>query len=201
MEFFKRIQENVDVSSLLKEITDNEEFWLANTNRQKNIKAHRETQTVQIRRAVTREDLDINENQESEWGELSDKYPLACEFMSSFAAISGGQLSRAVIVRLKPKGSVYLHTDHGAYYRIRNRYHLVLKSKEGSMLMSGGEKVVMQEGELWWFDNNQYHLAMNDSEEWRIHFIFDILPNAYAELAKNPVNPHEVAKRFQAING
>ncbi len=34
----------------------------------------------------------------------------------------------------------------------------------------------MQTGELWWFDNKQMHEARNDSDEDRIHFIFDLLP-------------------------
>lgn len=38
--------------------------------------------------------------------------------------------------------------------------------------MSGGETVRMREGELWWFDNKQYHESHNESEDWRIHYIF-----------------------------
>ncbi|MEO0968094.1 MAG: aspartyl/asparaginyl beta-hydroxylase domain-containing protein [Cyanobacteria bacterium J06639_18] len=34
----------------------------------------------------------------------------------------------------------------------------------------------MQEGELWWFDNKQPHESFNASEQWRIHLIFDVLP-------------------------
>ena len=34
----------------------------------------------------------------------------------------------------------------------------------------------MQEGELWWFDNDQMHEAFNDGDEDRIHIIFDLLP-------------------------
>jgi len=38
----------------------------------------------------------------------------------------------------------------------------------------------MREGELWWFDNKQYHEACNESDEWRIHYIFDLLPQPIA---------------------
>ena len=96
-------------------------------------------------------------------------------------------MSRATIVRLKPKSQVSRHIDVGSYYLIRDRFHLVLHSSAGSVLMSGGEQVRMQEGELWWFDNKQYHEAYNESDEWRIHYIFDLLPADYSHLAVNPV--------------
>ncbi len=45
----------------------------------------------------------------------------------------------------------------------------------------------MQEGELWWFDNKQYHESYNESDDWRIHYIFDLLPADYSDLAVNAV--------------
>ena len=96
-------------------------------------------------------------------------------------------LSRATIVRLKPKSQVFRHIDEGSYYFLRDRFHLVLQSSTGSVLMSGGEQVRMQEGELWWFDNKQYHESCNESGDWRIHYIFDLLPADYSDLAVNPI--------------
>lgn len=187
---------NIDIAPLLEEIEQNEDAWTANTSRQDDIKVQSETQTIYIRNPVKREDLRTLENQESQWTEMSKRFPKACEFMSAVAEKAGGTLSRATIVRLQPNGSVYLHIDDGAYYFIRKRIHLVLKSDKGSILMSGGETVKMQEGELWWFDNRQHHQAVNNSDDWRIHFIFDVLPDKYKELAKNPLHLDEVSKRL-----
>ena len=60
----------------------------------------------------------------------------------------------------------------------------------------------MQEGELWWFDNKQYHESYNESDDWRIHYIFDLLPADYSDLAVNavslpagPVKPPEPAAK------
>lgn len=80
-----------------------------------------------------------------------------------------------------------VHVDIGSYYFIRNRFHLVLRSPSGSVLRAGDEQVRMSEGELWWFNNKQHHSAFNESDEWRIHYIFDLLPPSYASLAVNPV--------------
>ncbi|NQZ13388.1 MAG: aspartyl/asparaginyl beta-hydroxylase domain-containing protein [Alphaproteobacteria bacterium] len=195
MEFFKPLQK-VDVAPFLKEVEENEDAWLFNTSRQDKNKIQRETQTIALRNAVPRDDLHINENQESEWKELAPRFPLACKFMENVATQMNGTLSRAVIVRLQPKGNVYLHIDDGAYYLIRHRLHLVLKSEKGSLMMSGGEKCLMREGELWFFDNRQHHQAINNSDDWRIHFIFDVLPNKYQELAKNPIELNEVSRRL-----
>ena len=45
----------------------------------------------------------------------------------------------------------------------------------------------MWPGELWWFDNKQHHWAKNDGEEWRVHYIFDLLAEGLQHLATNPV--------------
>jgi len=52
----------------------------------------------------------------------------------------------------------------------------------------------MLPGELWWFNNKQYHEAHNDSDAWRIHYIFDLLPMGLAHLAVNPMPPRSDAR-------
>ena len=95
--------------------------------------------------------------------------------MEDFAKHVGGTLSCAMIVSLLPHKQVYPHVDGGPYYKKRDRYHLVLLSS-GSRMRSGGEEALFREGELWWFDNKTEHEAFNESDERRIHLIFDILP-------------------------
>lgn len=198
MEFFKCLNDKVDIAPLLEEINNNEDAWLIDTARQDYNKIQKNTQTIHIRKRTDRKDIKGDEDQESEWTGMEKLFPLATQFMLDVAKQVNGELSRAVIVRLKPKEAVYLHVDHGAYYLIRDRYHLVLKSQEGSILMSGGEIVTMQEGELWWFDNREHHQAQNNSDDWRVHYIFDILPEKYKELAYNPITPDEISLRLKA---
>ena len=97
-------------------------------------------------------------------------------FCEGIAALQAGELGRATLVALQPRGWVRPHIDAGEYYRVRDRFHLVLKSPSGSPLMAGGETVVMREGELWAFDNKAKHDARNLTEEPRVHLIFDVLP-------------------------
>jgi outer membrane protein assembly factor BamB/orotate phosphoribosyltransferase len=187
LQYFKLIRSGIDVASLLEEIDLQEEAWLIATGRQDKIRVQKDTNTIFLRAAVSRPDLNVNENQETCLTPVAKRFPRALAFLNEFAAEINCQLSRATIVRLKPRSQVFRHVDQGSYYFLRDRFHLVLRSPAGSVLMSGGETVRMQEGELWWFDNKQYHESHNESDEWRIHYIFDMLPADYTDLAVNPV--------------
>jgi outer membrane protein assembly factor BamB/orotate phosphoribosyltransferase len=190
MKFFKLIDSGIDVIPLLTEIQSQNRAWLLDTTRQDRIRVQRDTNSIFVRAQVRRPDLPANENQESRFTPVSKSFPHCVAFLEAFAKKMNAGLSRATIVRLKPNSSVLPHVDLGSYYFIRDRYHLVLYSTDGSRLTSGDEQVRMQPGELWWFNNKQYHEAHNESDEWRIHLIFDLLPMALADLAINPIKLH-----------
>ena len=187
MKYFKLVESGIEVAPLLEEVHSQSQAWLIDTVRQDKIRVQRDTNTIFLRSAVSRPDLHINENQETRLTSVSKLFPRALAFMTEFAERMNCHLSRATIVRLKPKSRVFRHIDEGSYYFLRDRFHLVLQSAEGSALRSAGEEVRMREGELWWFDNKQYHESSNESDEWRIHYIFDLLSVDYSDLAVNPV--------------
>jgi len=105
---------------------------------------------------------------------MAKYFPAILNWVEQRAIALGGALGRVALVRLAPGGRVYRHVDHGRYYQWRDRYHLVLHSPAGSLLGAGEEWVRMQPGELWWFNNKAPHEACNESDDWRIHLIFDI---------------------------
>src|SRR6202167_5360905 len=187
MKFFRLIRSGIEIAPLLTEIQAKQEAWLLNTSRQDKVQVQRDTNTIFLRGHVRRPDLQVNENQESRFTDTSKSFPRAVALMTSFAKEMNAHLSRATIVRLKPKSKVFRHVDAGSYYFVRDRYHIVLYSSAGSVMVSGNEWVRMREGELWWFDNKQYHEAYNESGEWRIHYIFDLLATDYSDLAVNPI--------------
>ncbi len=189
MKYFKLIRSGIHVAPLLDEVRAQEQAWMIDTGRQDRIRVQRETNTIFLSSAAPRPDLHVNENQECRLTSVSKLFPRALAFMTEFAEEMNCQLSRATIVRLKPKSQVFRHIDAGSYYFLRDRFHLVLHSTKGSVLISGDEQVRMQEGELWWFDNKQYHESYNESDEWRIHYIFDLLAADFSDLAVNPILP------------
>ena len=77
---------------------------------------------------------------------------------------------------MKPWGQAYRH--HDSYIELEGRgcFHLVLSCGENDLLSSGNEDVIVNEGELWFFDNKVMHRAYNGSSELRTHVIFDGYP-------------------------
>jgi aspartyl/asparaginyl beta-hydroxylase (cupin superfamily) len=200
MKYLRLIASDIPVAPFLAEIQAHEDAWAVDTSRQDTIFVQRETNTIFLRNAVERPDLGGNENQESVATKISENFPIAMAFLNDFANVERGSLSRAMIVRLKPVSPVDLHIDNGSYYLIRDRYHLVVRSASGSLFRCGDEHVRMREGELWWFNNKQPHCAFNDADEWRIHFIFDLLPPIYANLAVNPMPPMTAAPDYKSAS-
>ena len=185
LKYFKKIYEHVDTPMFLAEVERQESEWLRRTGRQKLVGYQNQTQAITLRgvplsliptglRKLL--GLKLANSHWSVWTPESRNFPLISGFLTKFARERGGQLGRAMIVRLEPNGHVSEHIDEGAYYEKRDRYHFVLKSPGGSVLNSGGESVTMQQGELWWFNNSELHSASNPAGDWRIHIIFDLSP-------------------------
>lgn len=178
MKYFKKIRSDVEVEPFLTEIASVDDAWAGATGRQEKIAVQREALAIPLRglrksMILGRKRRDVHE---SRWTTGSIKFPVARAFLEDVSAELDADLSRAKIVCLPAGRRVYPHIDRGEYYRFRGRYHFVLKSSAGSLLKAGDEEVRMQEGELWWFDNDQMHEAYNDGDEDRVHIIFDLLP-------------------------
>lgn len=175
---FQLLDATVDLRPLLVEIDANAHYWLRDTSRQDHVNVQRETNSIYLRSAVKPLPpgaTNSNDVHESRCTAMAKHFPKILGWTENFAASIGGELGRVTVVRLAPYGRVYRHIDHGDYYRVRDRYHLVLRSEAGSVLGAGNEWVRMQEGELWWFNNKAPHEAYNESSDWRVHLIFDVL--------------------------
>ena len=179
LKHFTRIADSVDLRPFLAELYAAPEIWLANTSRQRNVRCQRHTQNIFLR--APRKPLppgakNANDVHESRVARAASKFPRTLAFCERVAEELESTLGRATLVALLPKSQVFPHVDTGAYYRIRDRLHLVLKSSDGSPLTAGDETVVMHPGELWAFNNKAQHSATNPSPEPRVHLIFDLLP-------------------------
>ena len=179
MRHFTNIARGVDIQPLLAELDAAPEMWLADTSRQRKVRCQRNTRNIFLR--VARKPLppgarNANDVHESRVARSAGKFPRALAYCEGVADDVRGTLGRATLVALQPRGRVLPHVDAGAYYRIRDRFHLVLRSAGGSPLAAGDERVLMRPGELWAFNNKARHWADNPSEEPRVHLIFDVLP-------------------------
>ena len=171
----------VDVSPLCAELDAAPEIWLADTSRQRHVRCQRHTRNIFLRtpkKPLPPGAKNANDVHESRLAPAAAKFSNALAFCAGVAKAQGGALGRAVFVALMPKSRVFPHVDAGAYYRARDRYHLVVRSPQGSPLQVGEETVAMREGELWIINNKLRHSAENLSAEPRVHLIFDLLPDA-----------------------
>ena len=176
---FTQIGREVDIKALLAELDAAPEMWFADTSRQRNIRCQRHTRNIYLR--APRKPLppgarNANDVHESRRTRAARTFPRTLAYCENVADELSGTLGRVTLVTLLPRSQVFPHVDSGAYYRIRDRFHLVLRSAGGSELEAGGEWVVMRPGELWAFNNKVRHSALNPSESPRIHLIFDVLP-------------------------
>jgi hypothetical protein len=179
MKYFQRIemQEIAIAHAQIKaEIECQESLWTADESRQRHIKVQRHTQSIPLRMVNRRPNdprrtEDIHESKVSQYASI---FPRTMMFLNRTAFWLGGTLERAMFARLVPHSVVYPHIDDGLYYSVRDRYHFVISSPEGSSLKAGDEEVLMHEGELWKFDNKAMHESENCSDLWRVHLIFDV---------------------------
>jgi len=184
MKYFRMIESGVPTGPFLDEISAVREAWSVATGRQDKIAVQREAKAIPLRgvRKSAIGDRKRRDVHETRWTFTSKPYAHARSFLKAFAYQQGAQLGRAKLVMLPAGRRVYPHIDRGDYYRVRDRYHLVLKSAAGSWLRAGDEEVTMREGELWWFDNKAIHEAWNHGDQDRLHLIFDMLSPAGARM-------------------
>lgn len=181
MKHLKLITKNIDVRALVSEIESNSELWYADTSRQEKIPVQRETLAIALRCHAETAGEDSRVRRAKPLGyqgrptPMSEKFPVTSEYVDELARSMSATMGRCVLARLEPNGTVYPHADDGLYWLLRDRYHLALKSVNGSRFKVGGEEVLMQEGELWWFDHTATHEAFNDSGEDRVHIILDVM--------------------------
>ena len=170
MHNFKLIKQNIDVSSFLGECARNK-IWDQAIIRKEQLDTH----TINLRRYSPNIDIDPTKNHEHIKTPEADQLPLLYSFAENFANKMHGELCRTMLANLKPGGRVSLHRDTGEYYMKINRYHLVLQS-EGVTMVSGDEQQIFKTGELWWFNEKEWHTAFNNTSTPRIHLIFDVRP-------------------------
>jgi hypothetical protein len=170
------LEKNVDISTMQQEVARNEPCWLVDTARQENVIFHKDTNAIALRTVPERSEEFVARDgpHESLRTPLAIFFPDTIKAIERFAQEKNAGLARVVIVRLKPHSRVYRHADTEVWLRGRERYHLVIQSKQGSLMTSGVEKKVFQEGELFLFNNKVMHTAENESNDWRIHVIFDM---------------------------
>ena len=191
MLYFQRIAKDLDINPFLAEIDAVPEMWLKDTSRQRKVRCQRHTQSIYLRspkKPLPPGEKNANNVHSSRLTSAAKMFPRTLAFCESVATALNGSLGRVTLVTLLPQSKVYPHVDAGEYYRIRDRFHLVLRSSLGSPLAVESETVVMRPGEFWVFNNKFRHWAENQSNEPRVHLIFDVRPAQNLSFYASPVS-------------
>lgn len=105
------------------------------------------------------------------------------------AQVEGERLGRVMVNRIRPGGRIFPHADTPAHAQYWERFHYVLQSAPGVVFRVKEERVHMQTGECWWFQNQLEHEVLNNSAEDRLHLIIDIRCAQLAFRGELPTQP------------
>jgi len=168
---------SVDVHDLRQEALSNENCWAEATARHKAgdyfLSGNRKDGTyIPLR---VRASLDPTDHTSVAvcWTSFADRFPLLTAWIES----GFGLVGRVFLYKI-PVGQqgIPRHIDSGEYYRKHNRYHLCLQGRYRYEV--GGEEIVAEAGDLFWFDNQKMHTADNLGDVDRISVVFDVLKNS-----------------------
>ncbi len=196
MEYFQKIDVPWlpdAILTMLREATQDESLWLTNTKQQKynlsrfiNPKQQeydslKNTQSILIRTfdmASGDEGVHPDYIMGSCYTPEASLFPVTVRAIHRIANEQNGLLGRVAYIRFKPYSETYPRLDGTAntYYGKSERYHIVIHSKFGSPFVSGDDKVIMKNGECWWFENLTLYYTSNHSDAWCIHLVFDLIP-------------------------
>ena len=188
MKHLVQIESGIDTRPIRYALACNDDLWHLPASRQRaTISVQEQTQTIFLRRAVPAPSLILTENiHQSALDPLAWRLPETVLLCQALAQDLGVELGRAMLVRLPAGRNVGAHRDEGAYYAIRDRYHLVVANEpHGSILQVADEEADLPPDTLWRIDNKRLHAARNRSGADRIHLIFDVLPRIGERTTSN----------------
>lgn len=180
MKYFHKVGARIEPGPLLAAIDAVPHLWGEIQLRQQYAgSAHADTESIYLRGPTRLEGL--FDNLDSVTYATAEK--IGPELGHTYETLSDQlrirELGRMMFVKLKPHGCIHQHIDEGAYARFFARFHYVLKSTPGCLFTCGDEQVHMAPGETWWFNHQVEHSVVNNSEEERIHLIFDATAPGY----------------------
>jgi hypothetical protein len=173
---FFRLAEKMDIVPLMAALKANPDLWDENTLRTEHKgTAHSQVSDIWLRFNDVSDESTVIDDKECISYPALYQLPEAQQFIFwLMARVKGERIGRCLITELTPGKCITPHVDMGAPAEYYERYHVVLSGHRGSVFRAGDEQVTMLTGEVWWFDNEQEHEAINNSAEDRVHLIIDI---------------------------
>lgn len=172
----------VQIDAIQKELEKYHSEWLLDTSRQLSYETHEHTFMFPIKQFDYMHDLD---------------QPATCEKRNSLATqtatseldsivafleeAANGRAIRIEFISMKPKSRIRTHKDRSDVLYVARRFHIPIKTNDLVTFTSAGETRHLKTGHAYELNNITYHSVKNDSDEYRIHLIVDVLPMQYTQ--------------------
>ncbi|MCJ8294105.1 MAG: aspartyl/asparaginyl beta-hydroxylase domain-containing protein [Colwellia sp.] len=189
---------HVDVTQLQEEVNKlTTSQWAENSLRQKMFEVHNNTQTIPL---VFDPDLRHHFQTVQATYALFEQSLLPilsvvkAHFLANTPVIRGdrpnsvekGYFVRIILVKLAAHGKILPHQDHGYSLSRAHRIHLPIITNDKVKFTIDGMSKVLAEGELMEINNRGTHAVINESNQERIHLIFDfVIPD---EIINDPIS-------------
>ena len=95
------------------------------------------------------------------------------EYIQQVIGSLGEVYGRSRLMRLEPGCEVPLHTDTNYHWYNRVRIHVPITTTPEVIFHCGDKQTHMAAGECWIFDAWRQHRVVNDSDQTRVHLVFD----------------------------
>jgi hypothetical protein len=176
---FLRIAAGINMTPLMMQIQRQPNLWKIDTYlRDYPQGPFNDVDTIFLRfppSSVTELERTQKDQHECDWMDGAVHLPMVKGLIFALmATVEGERLGRVMLNRIRPGGMIYPHADTPAHAQYWDRYHYVVQSAPGCVFRCADEKVQMQVGECWWFQNELEHEVINNSADDRIHLIIDI---------------------------
>jgi hypothetical protein len=90
-----------------------------------------------------------------------------------FEEIGVKEVGYILLTKLSAYGHIKPHIDEGVYSDYYTRFHIPIQTNKDNIFHCYKSSVNMKEGEMWDFNHKDIHSFANNSNEDRIHLIFD----------------------------
>lgn len=172
----------VEISAIKKEVEQYHSEWLLDTTRQKTYETHEHTFMFPVKQFDYLHDLnDVGICKTVKSLSTFEANEELQQIVKLLENVSVGKAIRVEFISMKPKSRIRTHKDRSDVLYVARRFHIPIKTNRLVSFISDNETRYLEEGYAYELNNIKYHGVRNNSDEYRIHLIVDVLPIEYTK--------------------
>lgn len=177
---FKRLDLDVDVSSLRESLVAQPELFGKHTSRACKGSPHTQMTDIWVRynHIDNLNKPDFHAEHEAVWYPDSGKIPEAKRIaLQVMDHVKGFRLGGVLITKLPSGGRIQPHVDRGAWHaEYYEKFYVPIQNDPGCVFGFIDGEIIAKPGEVHWFSNYNAHWVLNDSTRDRLAMIVCIKP-------------------------